>query len=39
MISNGVFLMDTGSGESERLFVRLALRRGGDRSRDQLIGF
>jgi hypothetical protein len=32
MISNGVFLMDTRSGESKRLLVRLALRRGGDRS-------
>jgi hypothetical protein len=33
MISNGVFLMDTRSGESKRLLVRLAPRRGGDRSR------
>jgi spermidine synthase len=33
IISNGVFLMDTRNGESERLVVRLALRRGGDRSR------
>jgi hypothetical protein len=33
MISNGVFLMDTRSGESKRLLVPMALRRGGDRSR------
>jgi hypothetical protein len=33
IISNGVFLMDTRNGESERLLVRLALRGGADRSR------
>ncbi len=33
IISNGVFLMDTRNGESERLLVRLALRGGADRWR------
>ncbi len=33
VISNGVFLMDTRNGESERLLVRLALEAAPDRSR------
>jgi spermidine synthase len=33
IISNGVFLMDTRNGESERLLMRLALRAGGRLSR------
>ena len=35
IISNGVFLMDTRNGESERLLVRLALR--GRRNRSRLL--
>ena len=38
IISNGVFLMDTRNGSSERLLVRLALRNAPDRARLMIAG-